>query len=91
MKKITIFIGTPRKQATYQAVEKFIISLKKHGEIDFEYVFLNDYTLGNCTGCKLCFSKGEEYCPLKDDRDLLLEKMNHSDGVIFATPIMHFM
>lgn len=86
MKKVTIFIGTPRKQATYQAAQEFIINLKSHTDIDFEYVFLSDYNLGNCKGCKLCFNKGEEYCSLKDDRDLLLEKMNNSDGVIFATP-----
>jgi multimeric flavodoxin WrbA len=29
---------------------------------------------------------GEEFCPLKDDRDLLLDKITASDGVIFATP-----
>ena len=86
MKKVTIFIGTQRKQATYQAVQEFIINLKSHVEIDFEYVFLSDYNLGNCEGCKLCFNKGEEYCSLKDDQELLLEKMNKSDGVIFATP-----
>lgn len=86
MKKVTIFIGTPRKQATYQAVQEFIKNLKSHAEFDFEYIFLSDYNIGNCKGCKLCFNKGEEYCSLKDDRDLLLEKMDNSDGVIFATP-----
>jgi multimeric flavodoxin WrbA len=60
--------------------------LKRYGEIDFEYVFLSDYHLEFCRGCKLCFVNGEEYCPLKDDRDILLEKIAHSDGVIFATP-----
>jgi multimeric flavodoxin WrbA len=86
MKKVTAVIGSPHKQATYQAVQEFEKDLKSAGEIDFEYVFLTDYQLGNCKGCKLCFDKGEEYCPLHDDRDLLLEKLNHSDGVILATP-----
>lgn len=86
MKKVTIFIGTPQKKATYQAAQEFVTNLKSYTEIDCEYIFLNDYNLGNCIGCKLCFNKGEEYCPLKDDRDMLLEKMDNSDGVIFATP-----
>jgi multimeric flavodoxin WrbA len=90
LKKVTVFIGTPRKQATYQAVEEFVTNLKSYAEIDCEYVFLNDYNLGNCQGCKLCFNKGEEFCPLKDDRDSLLEKMNNSDGVILATPNYSF-
>ena len=86
MKKVTAFIGTQSKKATYQAVQEFEKNLKQCGEIDFEYVFLSDYHLEFCRGCKLCFNKGEEYCPLKDDRDVLLEKIAHSDGIILATP-----
>lgn len=90
MKKITVFIGTQQKNTTYQAVQEFIANLKALTELDYEYVFLSDYQLEYCKGCKLCFNKGEEYCPLKDDRDLLIEKINNSDGVIFATPNYSF-
>jgi multimeric flavodoxin WrbA len=90
IKKVIVFIGTPRKQATYQAVEEFVTNLKSYAEIDCEYVFFNDYHLENCIGCKLCFNKGEEYCPLNDDRDLLIEKIIHSDGIVFATPNYSF-
>jgi multimeric flavodoxin WrbA len=90
MKKVTAFIGSPRKQATYQAAQEFEKNLKSYAEMEFEYVFLKDYHLEYCKGCNLCFDKGEEYCPLKDDRDLLIEKMNNSDGVIFATPNYSF-
>jgi len=90
MKKVTVFIGSPRKQATYQAAQEFAANLKSYGEIDIEYVFLKDYHLEYCRGCKSCFVKGEEFCPLKDDRDILLEKMNNSDGIIFATPNYSF-
>jgi hypothetical protein len=34
----------------------------------------------------MCFEKGEEFCPLKDDRDILFDKITESDGVIFASP-----
>jgi NAD(P)H-dependent FMN reductase len=30
--------------------------------------------------------QGEEFCPLKDDRDVLIRKMMTSDGVVFASP-----
>ena len=90
MKKVTVFIGSPQKHATYQAVQEFENNIKSYAEIDFEYVFLKDYHLEYCRGCKLCFKKGEEYCPSKDDRDLLLEKIHSSDGVIFATPNYSF-
>lgn len=32
-------------------------------------VRLSEYNLGTCKGCRICFDKGEEYCPYKDDRD----------------------
>lgn len=87
MKKVTAFIGSTQKRGTYQAILEFEKNLKQYGEIDFEIVFLNEYYLEFCKGCsKLCFDRGEEYCPCKDDRDLLLEKMEQSEGVIFATP-----
>jgi multimeric flavodoxin WrbA len=86
MKKVTAFIGSQQKKATYQAVQEFERNLKSYEEIDFEYIFLKDYKLEYCKGCKLCFEKGEENCPLKDDRNLLLNKIHESDGVIFATP-----
>lgn len=90
MKKVTVFIGSARKQATYEAVREFEKNLKSYTEIDFEYVFLKDYRLEFCRGCKLCFDKGEELCPIEDDRDLLIDKLNQSDGVIFATPNYSF-
>ena len=90
MKKVTVFIGSPRKQATYRAVQEFEKNVKSFAEIDFEYVFFKDYHLEYCRGCKLCFEKGEEFCPSKDDRDLLIEKIYKSDGVIFATPNYSF-
>ncbi len=43
-----------------------------------------------CRGCKSCFVRGEERCPLKDDRDALIEKMMTSDGVVFASPNYSF-
>lgn len=86
MKKVTALIGSARKQATYEAVREFERNLNSYTEVDFEYVILKDYHLEFCSGCKVCFEKGEDHCPLRDDRDLLIDKMNHSDGVIFATP-----
>ena len=51
---------------------------------------LSDYNLEICKGCKLCLDQGEEFCPLKDDRDQLIQKIIDSDGVIFASPNYSF-
>ena len=86
MKKVTAFVGTARKKHTYYAVRQFLDNLKSFGDVEYEIVALTDYRVEMCRGCKNCFRKGEEFCPLKDDRDVLIEKMMTSDGVVFATP-----
>lgn len=86
MKKVTAFLGTYSKKHTWSAAQRFTELLQSLGDVDCEIVPLGDYELETCRGCKLCFEKGEEFCPLKDDRDALIEKMALSDGVVFASP-----
>ena len=90
MKKVTAFVGSARKKHTYDATRRFLDKLKSLGDIESEIVSLRDYNVGICLGCKACFGKGEEACPLKDDRDVLIERMMSSDGVVFASPNYSF-
>jgi len=90
MNKVTAFVGSARKKHTHDAVVCFLNHLQSMGDIETEIVHLHDYRLEYCRGCKVCFEKGKERCPLKDDRDLLIEKMMASDGVIFASPNYSF-
>jgi len=90
MKKVTAFVGSARKRNTYKAVVQFMKNLQALGDVEVEIVTLSDYKLGFCRGCMVCFDKGEEFCPLKDDRDVLMEKIKASDGVVFATPNYSF-
>jgi multimeric flavodoxin WrbA len=90
MKKVTAFVGSARKKHTYNAVAQFLSNLQSMGDVEGEIVRLSDYQLQACRGCKACCDKGEEYCPLKDDRDLLIEQMMASDGVVFASPNYSF-
>ena len=90
MKKVTAFVGTATKRFTLRAVQQFADNLQAFGDVECEIVPLKDYRIENCRGCQLCFDKGEERCPLKDDRDLLIRKIKASDGVVFATPNYSF-
>jgi multimeric flavodoxin WrbA len=90
MKKVTAFIGSARKGHTYDAVVQFLSNLQSLGDVEYEIVRLSDYRLGACKGCRLCMDKGEDRCPLKDDREVLIAKMMESDGVIFASPNYSF-
>lgn len=90
MKKVTAFVGSGRRKHTYNAVREFMDRVEALGGVECEIVALSDYRIETCRGCKLCFDKGEEFCPLKDDRDLLIQKMMASDGVVFASPNYSF-
>jgi multimeric flavodoxin WrbA len=90
MKKVTAFVASGARRNTYRAVVQFQKNLQLWGDVDFEIVMLSEYNLKFCRGCRLCFDKGEEFCPLKDDRDVLFAKIDASDGVIFATPNYNF-
>lgn len=86
MKVLTV-MGSPRRKGnTYYVTRKVEEKMKELGNVEFEYVFLKDMDLKPCLGCGSCFVKGEETCPLKDDRQVLEEKMQKADGVIFASP-----
>jgi multimeric flavodoxin WrbA len=90
MKRVTAFVGTASKKHTLYAVRQFLSGLESQGDVESEVVVLSDYRLEPCRGCKVCFVKGEEFCALKDDRDVLIEKMMASDGIVLATPNYSF-
>jgi multimeric flavodoxin WrbA len=89
--KVTAFIGSARKKHTYHTTVDFLKKLQSLGDdIEYETVILSDYNLQVCKGCLLCLDKGEEFCPSKDDRDELINKMMDSDGIVWATPNYSF-
>jgi multimeric flavodoxin WrbA len=90
MKRVTAFVGCATRRHTHNAVVQFLGNLQAMGDIEYEIVRLSDYRLQACRGCKVCFEKGEEHCPLKDDRDGLVQKMMASDGVVLASPNYSF-
>jgi multimeric flavodoxin WrbA len=90
VKKVTAFVGSARKKHTYNAAAQLLNNLQSIGDVETEIVRLSEYRLEICRGCKLCCDKGEEYCPLQDDRDALIAKMTASDGVVLATPNYSF-
>ena len=87
MKKVTAFVGSPRRKHTHDTVQQFLGNLQSLGGVECEVVHLGDHRVEQCRGCCVCFNRGEEFCPSGgDDRDLLIEKMMTSDGVVLASP-----
>jgi len=91
MKNVTAFVASARRSGlTYAATRQLLDNLQSFGDVQSEIVFLSEYNLRVCRGCKRCFLRGEECCPLKDDREVLIEKMMASDAVVFASPNYSF-
>lgn len=82
-KKVTILVGSLHKGgATHTAARKLLEGLESFGDVEGEIVLLGDHDLGLCRGCKLCFDRGEENCPLEGDRDgARLQSRNIDKGV----------
>ena len=85
--RILVIMGSPRKGNTYRAAKKIEEYMQSMGKVEFEYLMLKDANLLQCRGCFACLSKGENYCPCKDDAPLIEQKMHAADGVIFASPV----
>ncbi len=47
---------------------------------EFEYIFLKEANLKPCIGCYNCMAKGEDKCPLRDDRAAIEQKLLAADG-----------
>lgn len=86
--KILAIMGSPRgKGSGYGIVRMVEDRMKAMGDVEFEYLFLKDANLRLCTGCYTCMAKGEEKCPLQDDRTAIEQKMLAADGIILSSPV----
>ena len=81
--KIVAICGSPHKGNTYNILK---LLKQSNSEIDFKILMLSELNLMDCLGCYSCINTGEENCPLKDDRDMIIEEMKAADGTIFASP-----
>lgn len=60
----------------------------RHDEaLDFETLYLAHKDIEVCRGCRTCFDRGEEKCPLKDDLPAIRAKIDAADGIILASPV----
>jgi NAD(P)H-dependent FMN reductase len=91
MKQVVVFVGSAhRGGATWKAACRLRDELESAGDVRCEIVVLSDHDIGVCRGCRLCCDRGEELCPLRDDRDAMIGKIMAADGVVLATPNYSF-
>lgn len=84
--RVTAVLGSPHRGNGYAICKKIESELKNLGVDEFDIVSLKDVHLEMCRGCFTCFSKGGEFCPLKDDKQKIEKKLLDSDGIILISP-----
>jgi multimeric flavodoxin WrbA len=85
--KVVAIQGSPHVGNTYDRVEEFGRVLTRLGDVEFEHVALKDVELSPCRGCFSCFARGEDSCPLRDDRAAIERKLAQADAAVFASPV----
>ena len=91
--KIIAVVGSYRKKGNTARIvqmvaERLTAAAASVGQVvEFESVYPGHAQLHFCRGCRVCFDKGEEKCPLKDDLLMIKDKIKAADGVIFASPV----
>jgi multimeric flavodoxin WrbA len=48
---------------------------------------LSTKVIKTCLGCRICFDKGEDLCPLKDDINNIFNNLVSSDLLLLASPV----
>jgi len=82
--KILAICGSPRKGNSYSALNTIKDNFP---DITFKILMLKDIQFELCRGCYVCVLQGKDKCPIKDDRDMIVEELLAADGVIFASPV----
>ncbi len=84
MKKILLINSSKRKRNTY----KLLLSIQEilmQNNFESEILNLGDYNIDYCAGCESCVIKGK--CSIKDDANLIMQKIIDCDGLVLATPV----
>lgn len=88
MKKILIISTSLRNNSnSFLLAEEFKKGAESVGN-NVELVSLKDKTIAFCKGCLACQKIG--HCVIKDDADLITEKMEQAEVIVWATPIYYY-
>jgi len=82
--KILAICGSPHKGNTYSVLNTI---KEEFPTIDYKILMLSELIWERCRGCYACIALGAEKCPLKDNRDMIVEEMLAADGIIFASSV----
>ncbi len=87
MKSVS-FLGSPRLNGNTAALLNAVIDgMKSTGDIENEYVFLQEKKISPCNGCNGCKKNESGRCVVSDEMQDIYPIIERSDIIILATPI----
>jgi multimeric flavodoxin WrbA len=91
--KVLALIGSQRKKGNTARIVQMVearmrdLAAQHATPLEFETLYLGDLDIRTCRGCRACFDRGEDACPLKDDVPLIRAKMDAADALLLASPV----
>jgi multimeric flavodoxin WrbA len=86
--KVLGIMGSPRRQSNTEILlDKALEGARKAGA-EVEKVLVSKLKISPCLEIYACFKDGN--CAIKDDMQLLYEKLLEADHIIFASPIFFY-
>lgn len=84
--KILAIIGSPHgtKGNTGRLLEEVLAGIKAFGAAETEVLSLKDLNVQPCVACDVCHKTG--VCNIKDDYEIIKDKLLACDGFILASP-----
>ena len=87
-KKILVISTSLRANSNSDMLAEAFVGGAREAGHEVEKVSLKDKSIGFCKGCLACQKTGS--CVIRDDAGAIVEKMLHSDVLVFATPIYYY-
>ncbi|MDL2330107.1 flavodoxin family protein [Desulfosarcina sp. OttesenSCG-928-A07] len=90
--KILGISGTPIKKGNMDTFLATIMAMASEKGLETETIHLSEMEIKNCVHCNFCLAKQKEgkYRALKDDAQVVFEKMEPADIIVLASPV-YFM
>ena len=85
--KILGLVCSPRKQGNTDILINHALTAAKEAGAETEMLHVANMSIAPCDACGACASEG--ICHIKDDMQIVYEKLDQADGVIFGTPVYY--
>ena len=86
MRKIVVFMGSPRKKGNVDTIlDEIINGANKNNDVEIKKYYLNDMNIKGCQGCLYC--RKIPTCAFKDDMINVYEDVKEAEYVIIGSPV----